>query len=242
MRGINEVSQSSCNRSNLSHHNFSNTGNKISFAFCFVKMYQEAISRCDYTSIVFDHFSIRSTNSDKTVHKICCIFCNLDKQLWLLACCICCGRICWARRKFENLILSPHHGHGYHNPTINHLQISTSIYQHRLNRLKLVIKSALVGLIHDKTMNSPSIAYDNGESTTLMSTDVDGLVGIAEMFHETWAQFVEVVIGILLLAREVGWVWPLPLFLIFREPTYTYEILPCIDACSLFSCQPLCCE
>lgn len=78
-------------------------------------------------------------------------------------------------------------------------------------------RSALVGLIHDKTMNSPSIAYDNGESTTLMSTDADGLDRIAEMFHETWAQALEVVIGIVLLASEVGWIWPLPLFLIFRK-------------------------
>lgn len=97
------------------------------------------------------------------------------------------------------------------------LQISTAIYQQRLNKLKLMIRSALVGLIHDKTMNSPSIAYDNGESTTLMSTDADSLDGIAEMFHETWAQALEVVVGIVLLATEVGWIWPLPLFLIFRK-------------------------
>ncbi|KFX93219.1 hypothetical protein O988_06925 [Pseudogymnoascus sp. VKM F-3808] len=78
-----------------------------------------------------------------------------------------------------------------------------------------VIRSALIGLIHDKTMHSPSIAYDNGASTTLMSTDVDTLDGIAEIFHETWAQVLEVVIGVVLLAGEVGWIWPLPIFLIF---------------------------
>jgi len=74
-----------------------------------------------------------------------------------------------------------------------------------------------MGLIHDKTMNSPSIAYDDGESTTLMSTDADSLDGIWEMFHETWAQVLEVGIGVVLLASEVGWIWPLPLFLIFRK-------------------------
>ncbi|KAB5582239.1 putative ABC transporter [Coniochaeta sp. 2T2.1] len=95
------------------------------------------------------------------------------------------------------------------------LAISTAVYQHRLNRLKLVIKSALTGLIHDKTMHSPSIAYDDGEATTLMSTDADGLEGVAGIFHETWAQCLEVVIGIVLLAREVGWIWPLPLVLIY---------------------------
>lgn len=81
--------------------------------------------------------------------------------------------------------------------------------------MKLITKSALVGLIHAKTMESPSIAYDNGEATTLMSADADSLEGTAEMVHETWAQVVEVLIGIRLLAMQVGWIWPLPLFLIY---------------------------
>ncbi|TVY57487.1 ABC transporter FUM19 [Lachnellula cervina] len=95
------------------------------------------------------------------------------------------------------------------------LAITTAVYQHCINRLKLLTRSALVGLIHDKTMKSPSIANDNGEATTLMSTDADSLDGIAEMVHEIWAQVVEVVIGIVLLSSEVGWIWPLPLFLIY---------------------------
>ncbi|PQE09784.1 ABC transporter protein [Rutstroemia sp. NJR-2017a BBW] len=75
-----------------------------------------------------------------------------------------------------------------------------------LNRLKLVPRSALVALIHNKAMESPSIAYDDGEATTLMSTDADSLDGIAGMVHETWAQVIEVLIGIRLLAIEVGFV------------------------------------
>ncbi|KAM0312609.1 hypothetical protein ACHAO8_006140 [Botrytis cinerea] len=95
------------------------------------------------------------------------------------------------------------------------LALSTAVYQHRINRLKLITRGALVGLIHEKTMESPSIAYDNGEATTLMSTDADSLDGIAEMVHETWAQVIEVFIGVGLLAIQVGWIWPLPLFLIY---------------------------
>lgn len=97
------------------------------------------------------------------------------------------------------------------------LQLSTAGYQHRINRLKLMTRSSLVGLIHSKIMQSPSIAYDKGEATTLMSTDADSLDGIAEMVHETWAQVIEVLIGTGLLASQVGWVWPLPLFLIYRK-------------------------
>ncbi|KAF7874446.1 uncharacterized protein EAF02_008423 [Botrytis sinoallii] len=95
------------------------------------------------------------------------------------------------------------------------LALSTAVYQHRINRLKLITRGALVGLIHAKTMESPSIAYDNGEATTLMSTDADSLEGIVEMVHETWAQVIEVFIGVGLLAIQVGWIWPLPLFLIY---------------------------
>lgn len=80
------------------------------------------------------------------------------------------------------------------------------MYQHSINKLKLMTRSALVGLIYDKTMKSPSIAYDNGEATTLMSTDADSLDRIAEMVYETWAQVIEVLIGIGLLASEVGWI------------------------------------
>lgn len=89
--------------------------------------------------------------------------------------------------------------------------------KHRVNKLKVVTKSALVGIIHHKTIGLPSATHDNSEAITLMSTDVDGLDGVAEMFHETWAQILEVIIGIFLLSREVGSIWPLPLILIFRR-------------------------
>ncbi|KAI0117845.1 putative ABC transporter [Nemania sp. FL0031] len=95
------------------------------------------------------------------------------------------------------------------------LAVSTGVYQHSINRMKLMTKSALVGLIHHKAMESPSIGYENSEAITLMSTDASSLDGVAEMFHETWAQLIEVLFGVILLAHEVGWIWPLPLFLIY---------------------------
>jgi ATP-binding cassette, subfamily C (CFTR/MRP), member 1 len=94
-------------------------------------------------------------------------------------------------------------------------------------------RSALVGLIHDHTMKLASVEYDSGAATTLMSTDADSLDGIAEMVHEIWAQIVEVLIGIWLLAGQVGWVWPLPLFLIYcktliiRLPVFILTYVVC---------------
>lgn len=82
--------------------------------------------------------------------------------------------------------------------------------------LKLMTSSALVGLIHEKVLESPSSSYNDSEAYTIMSTDTKSLEGVAEMIHEIWAQAVEVVIGVILLAREIGSIWPLPLLLIYR--------------------------
>ncbi|KAK4248096.1 P-loop containing nucleoside triphosphate hydrolase protein [Corynascus novoguineensis] len=88
-------------------------------------------------------------------------------------------------------------------------------YQHRLDKLKIVTRSALVGIIHDKSMSLASEAHDSSEAVTLMSFDAEGLDDVPEMIHELWAHILEVVIGIVMLSREVGWIWPLPLLLIF---------------------------
>ncbi|SMY20782.1 unnamed protein product [Zymoseptoria tritici ST99CH_1A5] len=95
------------------------------------------------------------------------------------------------------------------------LALSKVMYSHRLNKLKLMINSALVGLIHEKVLHSASTSFDGGDVTTLISNDVESLTSVGEMFHETWAQVVEVLIGFGLLARQVSWIWPLPLVLIY---------------------------
>lgn len=74
-----------------------------------------------------------------------------------------------------------------------------------------------MALIHNKTMNSYAETTSEGRVLTLASTDVDCLDGIGEMFHETWGQVLDVVIGIFLLSREVGWLSPVPLVIIARE-------------------------
>lgn len=78
-------------------------------------------------------------------------------------------------------------------------------------------RGALVGLIHQRSLNSSSSSYDDGSAVTLMSTDVDSLDSVAEIIHETWAQFLEVIVGTTLLARQIGWTCLVPLLIIFRK-------------------------
>ncbi|KAI0135168.1 P-loop containing nucleoside triphosphate hydrolase protein [Daldinia grandis] len=95
------------------------------------------------------------------------------------------------------------------------LAISTTVYQSHLNKLRVMVRAALTALINDKTMNSYAESVSEGKVLTLTSTDVDNLDTIGEMVHETWGQVFEVAIGIAMLSWEVGWLSPVPLFIIF---------------------------
>lgn len=97
------------------------------------------------------------------------------------------------------------------------IQVSTSVYQHRVNRLEVMTRGTMVSLIHSRALENRNSEVDDGKVATLVSNDVSNMEDSARMFHETWAQFVEVVVGTFLLSRQVGWLWPLPLGLIFCE-------------------------
>ena len=77
-----------------------------------------------------------------------------------------------------------------------------------------MVRGSLIGLIHHAALSTVSDTYEDEKSVTLMSNDVSGLENVAEMLHETWGQFLEVVVGICMLAMNVGWLWPLPLVFI----------------------------
>lgn len=100
------------------------------------------------------------------------------------------------------------------------LMTSTAIYRHLLNRIEIMFRGALVGVIHQKALTGRSHAYDDGKALTLISTDAVELEGSAEMFHEIWAFCLEAIIGFSMLAMEIGWLWPLPVCTVFgRSPS-----------------------
>lgn len=93
--------------------------------------------------------------------------------------------------------------------------MSRAVYYHRLNQLKVMIRGAVVGLINNKSFSQQSSNHDDGRAVTLISTDAGNVGQAASMFHETWAQVIEVLLGTTMLAREVGWVCLVPYVIIF---------------------------
>ncbi|GKZ22049.1 hypothetical protein AbraCBS73388_007986 [Aspergillus brasiliensis] len=94
------------------------------------------------------------------------------------------------------------------------MMVSTAIYQRYIDRLRIMVRGALIGLIHDQAMKLPGKEAES-EATTLMSSDVDSVESVGEILHDTWAYLLEVIIGTMLLAARLGWFAFLPLVIIF---------------------------
>ncbi|KAK0099337.1 hypothetical protein ONS96_008565 [Cadophora gregata f. sp. sojae] len=95
------------------------------------------------------------------------------------------------------------------------LAISTAVYKHCLNRLKVIIRGSRVALIYHRALEGESGKHEDGNVVTLLNSDVESIDTVGEMFHETWAQLLEVVVGTALLTRQIGWLSPVPLVLVF---------------------------
>lgn len=76
--------------------------------------------------------------------------------------------------------------------------------KHLSYQLVTMYRGALSSLIFKKTLNLNSIEIKDNAPVTLMSTDIDVITAAGESFHDIWANFVDLPIGIYLLYRQVG--------------------------------------
>lgn len=94
------------------------------------------------------------------------------------------------------------------------LAVSRLLYEHRLYRAVTMARGATVSLIYSRALLIRDGLYDEAASITLMSTDTDRVVAVLESLFELWARAIELVVGIYLLARQLGWVCVMPLVVI----------------------------
>ena len=75
------------------------------------------------------------------------------------------------------------------------MQVSSSIYNQSHNRMRVRCRGAVVGLIHARCLTMRDGVYDDSAAVTHMSSDA----GLVETFpwyvQESWAQIVEVLLG-----------------------------------------------
>lgn len=101
------------------------------------------------------------------------------------------------------------------------------LYKLNANRLQTIFRGGMVGLIHNRSLTLQDGHYDESAAVTLMSTDTDNIAGSAGMIYEAWAMTLELLIGIALLARQLGWACIMPLVFVISKYHFTKN--PCLD-------------
>jgi len=97
------------------------------------------------------------------------------------------------------------------------LGISRLHYYQSTYRFVTMIRGAAISLIHDRALQMQDGTHDESAAITLMSTDVDRIYLCFTQLNELWAGLIEIVIGIVLLGLQLGWVCVVPLVIVFGE-------------------------
>lgn len=112
---------------------------------------------------------------------------------------------------------------------------STLYYNQGVSRMMTMFRGASVSLIYNHLLTLPLGECDDSSVVTLMSTDVDGLVLCLTSVNEVWAHLIEVVLGVVLLSRQLGWVSIVPIIVVIgesgaRSPAVMRAIFCILDA------------
>jgi hypothetical protein len=78
-----------------------------------------------------------------------------------------------------------------------------------------MVRGALIGLIHHQSLHLPNEKSQGPSELALVSSDIDSIDSVGEVFHETWARLIEVATGTVLLTARIQWFAFLPLIIIF---------------------------
>jgi ATP-binding cassette subfamily C (CFTR/MRP) protein 1 len=95
-----------------------------------------------------------------------------------------------------------------------------------LFRFITMFRGATVSLIYTQSLLLDPGSVQKSAAVSLMSTDVDRIAFCLEELNECWARLIELVIGILLLTRQLGWISVVPLLVVLRK--YFDYTFPCI--------------
>ncbi|KAH8883332.1 putative ATP-binding cassette transporter [Thozetella sp. PMI_491] len=81
-------------------------------------------------------------------------------------------------------------------------------------RCILGARGAIIGLIYDRSLKMQDGVYDHAAAVTLMSGDSDRIAQSLTLAQTLLSRFIEVALGLYLLARQLGWVCVVPITLV----------------------------
>lgn len=110
------------------------------------------------------------------------------------------------------------------------IAVTNALYQQRHNRLAVMMRGGLVGLIHNKALTIQDGVFDDSAAVTLMSSDVEMTDGLFDYVTMFWSSVFEVIIGFYLLSRRLGWATVVPALLILGKWTSLILLFFTFDA------------
>lgn len=93
-------------------------------------------------------------------------------------------------------------------------QVTKAIYSRLYIRLRVTIRMALAGIIHNRSLTIKDGIFEDSAAMTIVGSDTETAEGVGETIHNLWADLAEFCVGMYLLYRELGWVFICPLLVI----------------------------
>lgn len=84
------------------------------------------------------------------------------------------------------------------------LALSSAAYQHKTNRVAVMVRGTLVNIIYAQTLDLSITSLDESASVTLMSSNVERICEALLSIHTIWASPIEIGLAIWLLQGEIG--------------------------------------
>lgn len=84
------------------------------------------------------------------------------------------------------------------------IQISRSLYYYEASRFVAKLRGGLVALVYQRSLDIRATEGGEISAVALMGTDIERIATVMEMFHETWACFIDILIACWLLERQLS--------------------------------------
>ncbi|KAM0472660.1 hypothetical protein ACHAPX_008621 [Trichoderma viride] len=97
------------------------------------------------------------------------------------------------------------------------IAISRSLYYYEASRFVAKLRGGLVALVYQRSLDIRATEGGEISAVALMGTDIERIATVMEMFHETWACFIDILIACWLLERQLSLAClaPIALVLVF---------------------------
>ena len=92
------------------------------------------------------------------------------------------------------------------------ISLTNTAYKMAVVRCTVMSRAAIAAMIYGKALQVEHGSYDDSAALTLMTADAASISSSLWVVHDLWSNVTEVIIGLVLLTQQLGWVSLIPLF------------------------------